>query len=718
MERKEKERQRAGMQENESKLDKTRSPDERMRAAIAKLQEASIRRVTMRVYINDARNFKTLQLTSLMTTAMIIDHLKKRSMLDDEDDWALFELANDHGVERPLREWEIVTDVIHTWEAEKNALLAKKYAYKVSLTSQSVLNNTYPKLFGWLHHEYKKNKWQKRFFYVKDNGIYYAKDTKYMGETLLCALEQYDVYTLTRTLKKAPTKFQFALKSQDRARSHDNPDDYLHFLCSDHLEKMKDWVLSIRSARSQIQYERNPDRVKDPLAPVEPPPVSQAIIERTIMNQDFSGPKDWKIMRRAPSPPLQSPETMRPNVELPAPISSVLVPPRPNIKRNTPRALDHKTELSDDERTVMRRNKSQRSSPMAPQHPSEDVPLMAKPSTSINARQMQQKVAASALLSNPPMPTSPPTGSKISPTPSRSATRLNKPDNIAMAKLPGKPGDLPVSPIASPRSGDERSPPPHSFGATLIQIDNEVRFEKGSLLAQGTSQHRSDSLSRSNSSHRSHSLSRTSSQHRSESRAREAPSLPPLPPPVPSPGTTLIHIDDEIKFVKGSLLAKEAASSNGSAPMSRSKSRDGETTMLLSFETPRSPPPIPALQRKESMPFREPAVAPPVPPMPAPGKGLLQLDLNREQSHTQSLVERQVKPLVVFGREPDPVVVEKQRVEQREIRQREARELKKPLLAFDEFDKEKTKGVAALSIEDGDGKKKTVVGAEWRSLIG
>ena len=69
------------------------------------------------------------------------------------------------------------------------------------------------------------------------------------NETLLCSLANFDVYTFTKPVKKSPTKFMFALKSQDNIAMFENTDDYMHYLCAEHFEKMNDWVMSIRSAK-------------------------------------------------------------------------------------------------------------------------------------------------------------------------------------------------------------------------------------------------------------------------------------------------------------------------------------------------------------------------------------------------------------------------------------------------------------------------------------
>ncbi len=42
-------------------------------------------------------------------------------------------------IERPLREWELVFDIVSTWEPDgNNALLVKKYSYHYTLTSEVI----------------------------------------------------------------------------------------------------------------------------------------------------------------------------------------------------------------------------------------------------------------------------------------------------------------------------------------------------------------------------------------------------------------------------------------------------------------------------------------------------------------------------------------------------------------------------------------------------
>ena len=70
---------------------------------------------------------------------------------------------------------------------------------------------------------------------------------------MLCTLASHDVYTLLQERKKAPTKFCFAMKSQDRLGTFEDSKEYVRYLCVEQPEKMKDWVLSIRNAKVFIR---------------------------------------------------------------------------------------------------------------------------------------------------------------------------------------------------------------------------------------------------------------------------------------------------------------------------------------------------------------------------------------------------------------------------------------------------------------------------------
>ncbi|CAG8702407.1 16938_t:CDS:10, partial [Gigaspora rosea] len=202
------------------------------------------------IYIEELRQYREMTLTSNTTALDVLTHFRNDGTISDADAWTLFEVIKDLGLERPLRDWEFVTKIIGSWELDKdNSLVLKKYAYRSPLTLQG-FNNTVPPMTGYLHLEVKKNKWQKRYFQLKDGSIYHSKDVKGTNETFLCSMVSFDVYTCTQMTKKFQTKFAFALKSQDKITMFLNPEnDYIRFLCADDLDIMNNWILSIKTAR-------------------------------------------------------------------------------------------------------------------------------------------------------------------------------------------------------------------------------------------------------------------------------------------------------------------------------------------------------------------------------------------------------------------------------------------------------------------------------------
>ncbi|RIB07712.1 hypothetical protein C2G38_409330 [Gigaspora rosea] len=201
-----------------------------------------------------------MTLTSNTTALDVLTHFRNDGTISDADAWTLFEVIKDLGLERPLRDWEFVTKIIGSWELDKdNSLVLKKYAYRSPLTLQG-FNNTVPPMTGYLHLEVKKNKWQKRYFQLKDGSIYHSKDVKGTNETFLCSMVSFDVYTCTQMTKKFQTKFAFALKSQDKITMFLNPEnDYIRFLCADDLDIMNNWILSIKTARNNLMRKERPE---------------------------------------------------------------------------------------------------------------------------------------------------------------------------------------------------------------------------------------------------------------------------------------------------------------------------------------------------------------------------------------------------------------------------------------------------------------------------
>lgn len=105
------------------------------------LNAAEVMKVAVRIYIENAKTFKTLILNSLMPASQVCSNLVRKAHLSGNDEWALFELINEYAIERPFRSFEIVTDVLTNWEEESiNALMIKKYDYADTLTIEVTID--------------------------------------------------------------------------------------------------------------------------------------------------------------------------------------------------------------------------------------------------------------------------------------------------------------------------------------------------------------------------------------------------------------------------------------------------------------------------------------------------------------------------------------------------------------------------------------------------
>ncbi|ORZ13549.1 hypothetical protein BCR42DRAFT_418533 [Absidia repens] len=262
--------------------------------------------MTTRIFIEDAKTHKTVQLTNVLTTAMVIQYLKRKDLLDNSGDWTLFEIANSHGVERPLRLWEIVMDITGCWEQNtNNALLVKKYGFYETLTMDSIRDRPSP-IHGWLHIEYKKGKWQKRYCFIKDHAIHHAKDSKCANSAILCHLAAFDVYTLLQPSTTCPTPFVFALRAQDRAAIFEKEHDYMRLFTAENQSSMETWVLGIRQAKSIIQYQQHPKRVQNPLA---------ALTSATTTSTSGGGDPSLRRYKSTKREPVSSEDTNNNTVE-------------------------------------------------------------------------------------------------------------------------------------------------------------------------------------------------------------------------------------------------------------------------------------------------------------------------------------------------------------------------------------------------------------------
>ena len=186
------------------------------------------------------------------------------------------------GLERRLRNYEKIRDVMNSWDRDQqNALVVLSFdsppddrdldlAY-VPKTEDPPIGFTFQ-----LYHSSRPGKWNKRWVTLMDTGqIFAAKhpDSKFTDKdgTALCHLSDFDIYTPkeseTRRHLKAPKRFCYAIKSQQKTNVFPNGENWVHFFSTEDSKLAQRFHELIHGWRSWYLANKKvdlPDRAKQP----------------------------------------------------------------------------------------------------------------------------------------------------------------------------------------------------------------------------------------------------------------------------------------------------------------------------------------------------------------------------------------------------------------------------------------------------------------------
>ncbi|KZT32887.1 hypothetical protein SISSUDRAFT_1054935 [Sistotremastrum suecicum HHB10207 ss-3] len=215
---------------------------------------------TMRIFIGDRQRFVTVEITPTTRAKDVLEMVEARGELIGEENkpggYMLWELANDFGMERPIRSFELPSEIYASWNTEKrvNAFMIKKTPLAVLLT-RSAIPGVAPLYSGYVEWESKRGKWSKRWMELREHSLSLSKKDNSKDEVFLCSLSNFDAYLPIRK-HRSPKTFVFALKSCDNYSLFENPADYFHtFSCDERTGQQ--WYEKLLVARSYVlQQER------------------------------------------------------------------------------------------------------------------------------------------------------------------------------------------------------------------------------------------------------------------------------------------------------------------------------------------------------------------------------------------------------------------------------------------------------------------------------
>ena len=172
----------------------------------------------------------------------------------------LLEYFGTVGVQRPLRRYEHIRDVMNSWDTDgQNSLILVDPGTGSSEAELSVFGvpREKPGDERWLlSFSQKVGKWDKRLVTLKSDGqITMQKDPNKPKDLLnVCHLSDFDIYTPTREKArrkiKPPKKICFAIKSQQKTTMFESTQDFVHFFCTNDRATADGFYAAVQGWRS------------------------------------------------------------------------------------------------------------------------------------------------------------------------------------------------------------------------------------------------------------------------------------------------------------------------------------------------------------------------------------------------------------------------------------------------------------------------------------
>ncbi|KAF2208313.1 hypothetical protein CERZMDRAFT_101382 [Cercospora zeae-maydis SCOH1-5] len=172
----------------------------------------------------------------------------------------LVETFKSVGVQRPLRRYEQIRDVLNSWDddAQNKLTLVDPGAGTIEpeLTiagapKERPEGDTWPLMCST-----RPGKWEKRFVTLKPEGqIVSHKDAEKQKDMVnVCHLSDFDIYMPTAERKKGkikpPKKHCFAIKSQQKTSMFESTQDFVHFFCTADPVTSDNFYKAVQSYRS------------------------------------------------------------------------------------------------------------------------------------------------------------------------------------------------------------------------------------------------------------------------------------------------------------------------------------------------------------------------------------------------------------------------------------------------------------------------------------
>lgn len=181
------------------------------------------------------------------------------------------------GLERRLRRYERIRDVMNSWDRDQQCSLVVM-SYDDSPNDKNLHLESVPKTddapmgFTFQMHTYSRpGRWAKRWVTLLDNGQMFSSkkpDIKFTDKdsTPLCHLSDFDIYTINNTdvtrHLRPPKKHCFAIKSQQKEVVFANRENFVHFFSTEDDDLAERFQFLVHTWRSWYLVNKQVDFTK------------------------------------------------------------------------------------------------------------------------------------------------------------------------------------------------------------------------------------------------------------------------------------------------------------------------------------------------------------------------------------------------------------------------------------------------------------------------
>ncbi|CAF2327208.1 unnamed protein product [Rotaria sp. Silwood2] len=263
------------------------SGENKIRLALAKMHEANIKKMFIKIY-NEDKSTKNILIDETMSIFDIIILLFHKyhvnptynySIVEDLPDLHIYRIFEDHQ--------NLIDDAVIYWSRDTNNRIcfqqheikysmfneAKKFFSMQEKLSDDILTNYISSntiylpdnITGILHIKDKNRKiWKKYSCILRQSGIYRMPKSLSSKRNLICLLKfdsNMQLYHAKNWIEslRSPTQYGFALKY---AHIQKKSNKYIHYICANTNDECQRWINGIRIIQHGIQLYKNYQRMK------------------------------------------------------------------------------------------------------------------------------------------------------------------------------------------------------------------------------------------------------------------------------------------------------------------------------------------------------------------------------------------------------------------------------------------------------------------------